>query len=137
MDRDEQEIRALVRTWMEHSKTGRYEEVLELMTEDAVFLQPGKPPMIGKAQFAEALKIASHAQKGAVTFDGKSEIREVRVMGEWAFMWTHLILTIRAPGDPPMTRTGHTLTVLRKEDGRWKLARDANLLGPPTPAAQA
>jgi hypothetical protein len=25
----------------------------------------------------------------------------------------------------------HTLTILRKENGRWRLARDANLLGPP------
>jgi len=25
-------------------------------------------------------------------------------------------------------RSGWTLTILRKEDGRWRLARDANLL---------
>jgi ketosteroid isomerase-like protein len=25
-------------------------------------------------------------------------------------------------------RSGHTLTILRKENGRWVLARDANLL---------
>jgi uncharacterized protein (TIGR02246 family) len=134
MDRDEREIRELVTAWMEHTRAGRPDKVLELMTEDAVFLQPGRAPMIGKAAFAESLKNAS---KGPVAFDGKSEIREVRIMGEWAFMWTHLILTLRAPGDAPMMRTGHTLTVLRKENGHWKLARDANLLGPPAPAAQA
>jgi uncharacterized protein (TIGR02246 family) len=99
MDRDEREIRELVTAWMEHTKAGRHDAVLELMTDDAVFLQPGRAPMIGKAAFAESLKSASSAPKGAVAFDGKSEIREVRVMGEWAFIWTHLILTIRAPGD--------------------------------------
>lgn len=137
MDADEREIRGLATAWMEHTRAGRYDRVLELMTDDAVFLQPGRPPMVGKAAFAEALKIASNAQAGAVTFDGRNEIREVRVLGEWAFMWTHLIVTISTPGDPPMTRTGHTLTVLRKENGRWKLARDANMLGPPTPASTA
>ena len=28
----------------------------------------------------------------------------------------------------PMTRAGHTLSILRKQDGRWLLARDANML---------
>jgi hypothetical protein len=34
-------------------------------------------------------------------------------------------------------RSGHTLTVLRKEQGRWLLARDANLLAPAPPRADA
>ena len=35
------------------------------------------------------------------------------------------------PGGKPMRRAGYTLTILRKEaDGRWLLARDANLLTP-------
>ena len=29
-----------------------------------------------------------------------------------------------------MKRAGHTLTVFRKTDGKWLLARDANLLSP-------
>jgi hypothetical protein len=29
-----------------------------------------------------------------------------------------------------MARAGHTLSILRKRDGRWVLARDANLLAP-------
>jgi ketosteroid isomerase-like protein len=31
--------------------------------------------------------------------------------------------------DTPMRRSGYALTILRKEpDGRWRLARDSNLL---------
>jgi ketosteroid isomerase-like protein len=38
-------------------------------------------------------------------------------------------VTITPPGGPPKTRSGYTLTILRKEqDGCWRLARDANLL---------
>jgi ketosteroid isomerase-like protein len=33
-------------------------------------------------------------------------------------------------GAAPVERAGHTLTVLRREQGRWRLARDANLLAP-------
>jgi hypothetical protein len=29
-----------------------------------------------------------------------------------------------------MTRAGHTLSILMKQDGRWVLARDANMLAP-------
>jgi len=137
MDDDEREIRSLVALWMEHSKTGEYGKVLDLMTDDAVFLQPGRPPMIGKRAFMEALTAAGAAGRNALKFDGKSEVREVRVFGDWAFIWTHLVVTIEPPGGTPMTRTGHTLTVLHKEDGRWKLARDANMLGPPSAAARA
>jgi hypothetical protein len=33
-----------------------------------------------------------------------------------------------ADGTAPWTRAGHTLSVLRKENGKWALARDANML---------
>ncbi len=33
-------------------------------------------------------------------------------------------------GGPSMTREGHVLSVLRKQNGKWVLARDANMLAP-------
>jgi len=33
-------------------------------------------------------------------------------------------------GTEPVRRAGHTLTILKKQDGRWVIARDANLLAP-------
>jgi uncharacterized protein (TIGR02246 family) len=126
---DEREIRELVATWMAATKAGDVETVLSLMTEDAVFLVAGQPVM-PKADFAAAAR-AQAAGADAPKFGGKSEIREIRVAGEWAYMWTELTVTITLPGGTaPMVRAGHTLTILRKEDGRWRLARDANLLTP-------
>jgi ketosteroid isomerase-like protein len=44
-------------------------------------------------------------------------------------MWTKLTVIATPPdGSPPIERAGHTLTVLNKMQGRWLLARDANLL---------
>jgi ketosteroid isomerase-like protein len=37
-------------------------------------------------------------------------------------------MVITPPGGQPMERAGHTLSVLKRVDGRWLLARDANLL---------
>ena len=127
MDRDEQEIRQLVATWMSATKAGDSKTVLSLIAEDAVFLMPGQKPMIGRPAFAEASK--AQAQQ-SLQFDGKSEIQEVKVLGDWAFMWTRLTVTATQPGGQPITRAGHTLSILKKEKSKWVLARDANMLAP-------
>jgi len=127
MQSDEQEIRQLVTTWMEATKAGDTKKVLGLMTEDVVFLVTGQPPMIGKSAFAAALQGQSNQERPE--FDGKSEIQEIQVFGDWAYMWTKLSVVVIPPGGaPPMTRAGHTLSILRKQDGKWLLARDANML---------
>jgi uncharacterized protein (TIGR02246 family) len=64
-------------------------------------------------------------------FDGESEIQEIHVAGDWAFLWAKLSVVATPPGGaPPIRRVGHTLSFLKKEDGRWVLARDANMLAP-------
>jgi uncharacterized protein (TIGR02246 family) len=127
MQSDESEIRQLVATWMTATKAGDIETVLSLMADDVVFLIAGQPPMVGKTAFAAA----SHALSGqaAPKFDGTSEIQEVKVLGDWAFMWSKLTVVVIPPGGAqPMTRAGHTLSILKKQDGKWVLARDANML---------
>ena len=124
MSEDEQAIRDLVATWMAASRAGDTAAVLALMTDDVVFLTPGREPF-GKAAFAAM----SEGMKGA-RFEGTSDIREVRVLGDWAYLSNYIDVSITSPGaSTPMRRAGYTLTILRKEGGRWLLARDANLVG--------
>ena len=122
---DEEEIRDLVHTWMTATKSGDSETVLDLMTDDVMFLVPGQEPF-GKPAFSKA----SAAQADAsVEFDGSSEVLEVKVLGDWAYMVTRLKVSATQPGkERRIVRSGHTLTILRKDAGRWKIARDANLL---------
>ena len=127
MNRDEQEIRQLVVTWLEATKAGDVETVLGLMAEDVVFLIPGQAPMVGRAAFAAALPPAGRA---APQIDGRSDIQEVRVFGNVAYMWSKLTVCVTSPGGATMTRAGHTLTILEKRDGTWLLVRDANMLVP-------
>jgi uncharacterized protein (TIGR02246 family) len=122
MSEDEAAIRNLVDTWMAASKAGDIATVLDLMTDDVVFMVPGREPF-GKQEFAAA----SDAMKN-VLIDGKADIRELRVLGDWAYMRNYLEMTITPEGGAPVKRSGWTLTILRKEDGRWRLARDANLV---------
>ena len=128
MTADEQQIRDLVATWMSATRAGDIDTVLSLMTDDVVFLVPGKAPF-GKQQFAATLKTAPGTP--APRIDGHSEIQEIQVFGDWAFIWTRLRVEMTPPdGAQPVKRAGHTLSVLRKAGGKWRLARDANMLAP-------
>jgi uncharacterized protein (TIGR02246 family) len=122
---DEEEIRALVSTWLSATKAGNTDVVLSLMTDDVVFLIPGREPM-RKAEFAAV----SHVQPGQSPprIDGVSEIQEIKVSGDHAFMWSRLSVSVTPPSGERIERAGHTLSVFRKENGKWLLARDANLL---------
>ena len=124
MQNDEQAIKQLVTSWLDASKAGDTEKVLSLMTEDVVFLVTGQPPMLGKAAFA-----ASQAALKTAKMEANCEIKEIRVLGDWAYLWTKLSVVITpANGAAPTRRAGNTLSVLRRQDDAWLIARDANML---------
>jgi uncharacterized protein (TIGR02246 family) len=123
---DEQAIRSLVSRWMDATKSGDVDTVLSLMAEDVIFLVPGQPVM-RKADFGAAMR--GMAGANAPKFDGSSEIQEIQIFGDWAFMWTKLTVNVTPSGvGQPITRRGATLSVLKKQGGKWVIARDANLL---------
>ena len=71
MTPDEEQIRALIAGWMAATKAGDADKVLGMMTDDAVFLLPGRPPM-RKPEFAAAAK--AQAAGRAPAFDGHSPV---------------------------------------------------------------
>ncbi|MGY5774828.1 YybH family protein [Rhizobium sp. LEGMi135b] len=123
MTKDEKAIRKVVETWISASKAGDTATVLSLMTDDVIFMVPGREPF-GKQAFATASKSRDGAK-----MEGTSEIVELRMLGDWAFIRNHIDITMTPPGGDAIHQSGYTLTLLRKEaDGEWRLARDANLL---------
>ena len=123
MEQDERAIRELVKKWLAATKAGDLAAVLELMDDDVLFLVPGREPF-GKQTFIAG----SQAMKG-VHIDGTSEIQELKVLGEWAYLRNHLHIAVTPPNGQTTRRSGYTLTILRRnEAGRWVLARDANLV---------
>jgi uncharacterized protein (TIGR02246 family) len=125
MTNDEQAIRDLVGKWMSASKAADLATVLGLMSDDAVFMVPGQEPF-GKEEFAAGSKAMQGMQ-----IDGTSEIQELKLLGDWAWMRNRLRVVMTPPGGQPVVRAGYTLTILRKNrDGGWVIARNANLLAP-------
>jgi uncharacterized protein (TIGR02246 family) len=125
MNADERQIRELVQTWMTASKAGDFAAVLDLMTEDVIFMTPGRPPF-GKGEFA-----ANGERMKDFTMEGHHDLQEIKILGEYAYIRNYLEITLTKGGDVPRRMSGYTMGILRKEsDGRWRLARDANLVLP-------
>ena len=123
---DQQQIRAVIATWLKASAENDLDTVLGLMTEDAVFLRPGCPPMRGRAAYAAA----TQSMAGKIKLKGQPDIQEIHVSGDHAYVWNFLSITVTPlPDGFPKKSEGPILTVFRKEaDGRWRLFRDANML---------
>jgi uncharacterized protein (TIGR02246 family) len=123
MTDDEGAIRELIDTWMQASRRADIETVLGLMTDDMVFMTPGREPF-GKEEFRAQFEAMSGAE-----MVGRAEIRESRVLGDWAWVRNYIDLTITPPDGEPAHPSGYTLSILQKgADGKWRLTRDANLL---------
>src|ERR1700759_4858134 len=116
MQNDEQAIRDLVARWNDASMAGDVETVLGMLAEDAVFQVAGREPF-GKEAFAQGLRRGLEQ----VRIDVRSEIDELQVTGDCAYLRNHLWVTITPRGGGvPVRRTGYTLTILRKlPDGKW------------------
>jgi uncharacterized protein (TIGR02246 family) len=123
MTDDERAIRDLVGTWMKASEAGDLNTVLSLMADDVIFMAPGREPF-GKEEF----RAASETMK-KVRLTGTSDIRELKVLGDWAYIRNYIEISVTPPNGTAMQRRGYALSILRKQsDGTWVLWRDANLV---------
>ena len=98
---DEQAIREVVDAWMAASEAGDTGTVLDLMTDDVLFVGPGREPF-GKEAFADA----AEAQKD-VDLQGTSDVREVEVLGDRAYLRNHIEMTMTTPDGPPVRLRAH------------------------------
>ena len=124
---DEQKIRELIDRWSMATRAGDLTAILNLMTEDVVFLTSGNVPM-RRDDFISAF----NSMAGAVEIDGRSDVQEITVSGDIAVCWNLLEVRVTpAAGGETVKRAGNTLTVFRRgDDGQWRLWRDANMLAP-------
>lgn len=119
---DEQAIRKLIDDWMRASAQGDLDKVLAMMSDDVVFMTVDREPF-GKQEFAAQ----SRALQG-VKIEGSATPVEIEVLGDWAYLRNRLEVKITPPNGDQLKRAGYTLTILRRQSGRWVITRDANLL---------
>jgi uncharacterized protein (TIGR02246 family) len=127
MGADDHAIRELHTAWIDAVNAGNLPRLLELMTDDVIFLTPGRPPF-GRDEFPVGFSNA-HEQSLIRCI---SELDEIVVVGDVAYTLCRdsLSVTPRAGGESAML-AGHRITIYRQQpDGRWLLARDAHTLSP-------
>ena len=122
---DARQIRGLVDSWIAASNARDLPALMGMMTDDIVFMTPGRAPF-GKAEFA-----ADVERMKSVAIDARAEVQEIEVFGPRAYIRNHVRVELTSPGQAPKRVSGYAMSVLRKEaDGRWRIARDANLVMP-------
>ena len=122
---DEHAIREVHAAWIDAVNAGDLSRLLGLMTDDAVFLNPGQQPL-DKSGFPSNFSSAHQRFR----IECSSELEDVVVAGTVAYTRSRdrLSLTPRTGG--AATRlAGDRMTIYRKQaDGQWRLARDAHTL---------
>ena len=127
MRSDGQAIREAHSAWIDAVNSGELVRLLVMITDDVVFLKPGED-CVGRDGFSTKFS-AAHKQLRICCV---SELTEVVVVGEVAYTRSRDSLTVapRAGGEESRL-AGDRMTIYRKQpDGRWLLARDANVLSP-------
>ncbi len=130
-DSDKARIEAVLEGYERVLNASDVDGILELYTEDGVFMAPNNPSAVGIQQVEAAYTGAFQAIDLNVEFD----IVEIEVISDdWAFARSNSAgtITINATGDK-IPEGNQELFVLRKVDGDWKIARYSfSTTNPPT-----
>jgi len=126
-EEDKVAIRSVVTAWAKATTEGDLAAILNLMTDDVVFLTPGNPPML-----RDAFRKGFENMIRSVSIKAKPDVKglDITVEGNIAMSWGTLEIEITPlAGGVVRTAKGHTLSALRRGlDGQWRIFRDANLL---------
>jgi uncharacterized protein (TIGR02246 family) len=122
---DERQIRKLIDAWIAASNARDLPALMDMMTDDVVFMTPSRAPF-GKAEFA-----ADSQRMKSVAIDARAQVQEIEVSGPRAYIRNHIRVELTSPGQAPKRMSGYAMSILRKgADGRWRIARDASLVVP-------
>ena len=121
---DKRAIRQIHSAWIDAINAGDLGTLIGLMADDVVFLTPGRAP-VGRNDFPAGF-LAAH-QTSLIRC--VSELQEVAVIGDVAYTLSRDSLSVTPrTGGASMQLTGNRMTIYRKHEGRWLLARDAHTL---------
>jgi uncharacterized protein (TIGR02246 family) len=127
MQPDERSIRQLHADWISAVNAGDLARLLGWMTDDVIFLGPGREP-VGRDGFSAAYSAARKPSQ----IHCASDLQEVVVLGDIAYTRSRDALSVTPiDGEPAVRLSGHRLTIYRRQpSGPWLLARDAHTLTP-------
>jgi uncharacterized protein (TIGR02246 family) len=96
-----------------------------LWDNDAVLLQPGTPPIVGKAAFHDLMKQAFAKSPSAKVLKYVPDIRDIQLAGNVAYEWGYFDVTHRSSEQQAAENMRAKLlrVMKRQPDGSWKFTR--------------
>jgi len=105
---------------VEATLSDKADDLAKLWDNEAVRIQPGRPAEIGKAVIYANDK-HWEANGGGPTLCYKPEIKDVQIVGDWAFEWGYFSYKETAHDEPVRGKVSRVMK--RQPDGSWKFAR--------------
>lgn len=96
-----------------------------LLDDDAVLLQPGTPPIIGKAAFHDFMTQALAKSPSVKIVKYVPDIRDIEVAGDVAYEWGYFDATQKSSEQqaPENLRAKLLRVMKRQPNGSWKFTR--------------
>ena len=96
-----------------------------LWDDDGVLLQPGTPPIVGKAAFHDFAKQAFAKSPSVKVVKYVPDIRDIQVAGNVAYEWGYFDAAQKnSDQQAPQSMRAKLLRVMkRQQDGSWKFTR--------------
>jgi len=123
------EIEAANKIFMEALVKGDSVGLANLYTEDAKFMGPNAPAIVGRANIQSMM---SGFIKGGAT---KLELTATEVWGDENFIGEEGVMTLSSTDGKPLDK-GKYIVLWKKEAGQWKLHRDMYNSDLPLPAGK-
>ena len=124
-NRDIKAIKELRERDAKAAKSGDFETLRSLMSDEAVVMPPGEKPLVGKADLDTAYAQMSQAPKTYEVLEYTLDLSEPEIAGSLAFEYGAIRGSTRNLKDGTIEQSNyHVLRILRKEaEEEWKVYR--------------
>ena len=116
----EASIRQLpIEKWCEAEAARDLDAKMSLFTSDVVWIEPGKPILVGQ----DDVRTMHEAAWKDTQWQCTGTVDEVQVLGEWGFVRGTFSGKFTPSDGPTTSSSGRFINVVRQEGGHWKIAR--------------
>jgi len=123
-DREVATIREVARRWTAAMRDADLEAIGRMVTEDVVIVHGNGRVVTGRRELLADIErsLASLHLEQTTTHE------ETIVAGGWAFDRARVHSTIRPAAGPAFEVDARTLTLLRRDEGEWRIARSIGVI---------
>lgn len=124
LDKDLAAIEELHQRDMAASRTGDFETLRTIMSDDAVMMPPGGHFVRGRAEIDRGMSRMAEAMQAVEVLEYVLDFEEVQVVGDYAFEWGVIRGRMRSEGGEAEASTYKVMRILRRQPGgEWKVHR--------------